>query len=869
MTGVVANAANYGINVAGVEVNNNNCSYITGNDIKSGYGVYDENSNTLTLYNIKIVRTTSGDYALHNRSCDNLTVKFVGTCNLSSTAARAIRFDAGGSLVATSGSMVNVTGSNDGAIYVRNENTLTVKGPGTFIIKSTSKKGAIQANLSGSTSSGSPMETVEFRSDANAVIESPESPLYDIYYVDFHAGCNVILKATNNSSYPVVRNVKNMSFYSNSNGKPAILAPYGAYFSPSAKSIVTSSGNTIYSQDIYISSHYVAIINSDNFPDANFRSALLSLYPNGYITSSDVDSSTSLDVSNKAISNLTGIEIFSKLTYLNCSGNNISQLNVQTLTALKNLNASSNQLTSMTLPSSIETLNLSNNKKFTTFSMVNKSALKSLDLSNCSGVKTVSVYNNTAMTSLNVYNCTALTTLNCYNCALNSLNVANCSAMTSLDCHSNQLTSLGTLPTSLQTIDCSSNKLSGTFSVTGRSALKSLKVSDNPSITRLDCYNNSLTTLGVSGCSAITYLDCHGNQLIALGVPSSVQTLNCANNKFSGYFTLNYYSALKSLDVSSNPSITGLWCNNNALTSLNISGCTAITTLICSNNQLTALNYLPMTLQTLDCSSNKFSDAFQITGRSSLKSLNISSNPNLTSLTCCHNGLTSLNVGGCSALTTIDCTYCQLTSLDISTLSNLTELLCYDNKLTSLNASNRTKLTYLRAYRNQLTSINVQGCTALKVIECDDNKITSLSFQGCNSLTFVNCWGNQIKESAMTSLINSLRTIPAGSQGKLEVIYPGQSNEGNVITSAQVMTARNKRWYPKKYDGSSWVDIFDSSAVPGDVNGDGFVTSGDVTALYSYMLNNDSSQIVNGDVDGDGHITSGDITALYTILLGQ
>lgn len=56
--------------------------------------------------------------------------------------------------------------------------------------------------------------------------------------------------------------------------------------------------------------------------------------------------------------------------------------------------------------------------------------------------------------------------------------------------------------------------------------------------------------------------------------------------------------------------------------------------------------------------------------------------------------------------------------------------------------------------------------------------------------------------------------------------------------------------------------------IPGDVNGDGVVTSADVTALYSVLLSGDYSQAVNGDQDGDGVITSSDITAVYNILLG-
>ena len=57
--------------------------------------------------------------------------------------------------------------------------------------------------------------------------------------------------------------------------------------------------------------------------------------------------------------------------------------------------------------------------------------------------------------------------------------------------------------------------------------------------------------------------------------------------------------------------------------------------------------------------------------------------------------------------------------------------------------------------------------------------------------------------------------------------------------------------------------------VPGDVNGDGTVTSADITVLYNYLLNNDSSAIVNGDQDGDGNITAADITAIYNIILGN
>ncbi len=60
-----------------------------------------------------------------------------------------------------------------------------------------------------------------------------------------------------------------------------------------------------------------------------------------------------------------------------------------------------------------------------------------------------------------------------------------------------------------------------------------------------------------------------------------------------------------------------------------------------------------------------------------------------------------------------------------------------------------------------------------------------------------------------------------------------------------------------------------SPVVPGDVDGDGVVTSGDITLLYNILLNNDYTSVVNADQNGDGDITAADITAIYNILLGS
>lgn len=60
----------------------------------------------------------------------------------------------------------------------------------------------------------------------------------------------------------------------------------------------------------------------------------------------------------------------------------------------------------------------------------------------------------------------------------------------------------------------------------------------------------------------------------------------------------------------------------------------------------------------------------------------------------------------------------------------------------------------------------------------------------------------------------------------------------------------------------------DNPSIVGDVNGDGVVTTTDVTALYNYILFGDDSALVNGDQNGDNVITTGDVTVVYQILLG-
>ena len=74
---------------------------------------------------------------------------------------------------------------------------------------------------------------------------------------------------------------------------------------------------------------------------------------------------------------------------------------------------------------------------------------------------------------------------------------------------------------------------------------------------------------------------------------------------------------------------------------------------------------------------------------------------------------------------------------------------------------------------------------------------------------------------------------------------------------------------PKSSNWSNQIMVTTLGGLVGDVDGDGEVTSYDVTLLYNFILNGDSSGIVNGDQDGDGEITSYDVTVVYNVLLGS
>ena len=113
-------------------------------------------------------------------------------------------------------------------------------------------------------------------------------------------------------------------------------------------------------------------INNANFPDSNFVSSLKEMYPSytkdNLLTIDEIAKITSMDLSMMGIKDLTGIEHFTQLSFLNLEVNNLVNVDLSKNNKLTTLEISNNQLlTSLKLPKSIVNVYMNFNTQLTNF----------------------------------------------------------------------------------------------------------------------------------------------------------------------------------------------------------------------------------------------------------------------------------------------------------------------------------------------------------------------------------------------------------------------------------------------------------------------------------------------------------------------
>lgn len=169
-----------------------------------------------------------------------------------------------------------------------------------------------------------------------------------------------------------------------------------------------------------------------NIPDANFKSALvgnssINTNSDGEIQLSEATAYTgALDISNMAISDLTGLEAFNSITNITCRDNNISSLDLSSNTALTFADFTNNNISSISLNSGLKSISLENN------------LLTSLDISNALELNEMYCMNN-LITNIIVPQTSNFWTLACDNNDLTELDLTGCPSLYIVSCSGNNL----------------------------------------------------------------------------------------------------------------------------------------------------------------------------------------------------------------------------------------------------------------------------------------------------------------------------------------------------------------------------------------------------------------------------------------------
>ena len=302
-------------------------------------------------------------------------------------------------------------------------------------------------------------------------------------------------------------------------------------------------------------------INKDNFPDDNFREYVKTKFDtdkNGILSQAELDAVTGIDVEDKEITTLQGIEYFTGLMGLDCSKNQLTNLNLSKNTKLSYIYCEKNQL---------ESLDLSHNKDLGVI-ICRQNKLKTLDLTYNIELRRLLCSIN-QLTNLDLSTNSKLTEIDCASNKLKTLDLANKTNLEELYCHQNQLTTLDlTNSTKLKTLDCRYNQLT------------TLDLTNKTNLEKLYCDGNQLTTLDLTNKTNLETLHCRDNQLKTLDPSKNpkLKKINCEINKLS------------ELDLSHNTNLETLDCSDNQLKTLNLDTNTKLSHLYCHSNQLAALD---------------------------------------------------------------------------------------------------------------------------------------------------------------------------------------------------------------------------------------------------------------------------------------
>ena len=393
-------------------------------------------------------------------------------------------------------------------------------------------------------------------------------------------------------------------------------------------------------------------IDADHFSDGTFRNYVSSRFDrytgegnyqqgaDGQLSKYEIETvATAIDLKNTTVASLDGLQYFTALDFLDCSGcTSITSLNVSGFTALRQL-------------------------------VCHDGALSELNVEGCEGLQTLDCWNNASLTTLNLTGLSALYHLDCSDCGLTSLTVSGCTALSDADIHDNALTSVNMSDSPLILAVCVPDN-------------KKVRFRDNNSET--DAFmqfgdRSSGACLTLDYGTAIPPLD--GLEIAPVPIDSAHFPDDTFRNVVKGFDRYQANGAVGADDS---------LCEKDAVEARFIS----LNTFDSAAGKVTGMGIALLDgiqhlkwLEDLDCNYNELT-ALDLSGMSHLKTLY-----------CAHNQLETVNLSGCSSLESIHANANKFKTLDISECAPKLLGICVPNAVEVWQDDDGTFYTGYNGYR--------------------------------------------------------------------------------------------------------------------------------------------------------------------------
>ncbi|MDN3491890.1 T9SS type A sorting domain-containing protein [Winogradskyella bathintestinalis] len=438
-------------------------------------------------------------------------------------------------------------------------------------------------------------------------------------------------------------------------------------------------------------------------PDDNLEARLINLgvdrsgNMDNLITLSEALNTTFLDLNGLGINNPTGLESFKNLTGLNLGENNLSFIDVSTMSRLIYLDVYNNNLTDLDLDNNPEVSEL----------YIGQNNITDLDVSQLN-LRDFFIHDN-PIQSVDLANSTSLERFYAYDCNLISVDVSNSENLIVLSLDRNNLSSL--------------NLANGNNAI-----LNEFYVHDNPNLFCIQvdnieqAYSKRAEELWGKDDQALYETDCNN--------PSS-GFVNVPDNSFEqGLINLGIdRSGIMDDKITVSEALNTTFLELDELGISNPQGLEAF-------KYLTGLRLFDNNLSFLDLSTMTNLDYIDVYGNN-LTELDLSNNPNMAALYIGDNNIESIDVSALN-LREFAFEYNSINTVDLANSTNLEYLQAAFNNLTELDLSNNPNLDRLFVEGNALTILDIKNGNTNGISEYNSVNNTGLFCVQVDDVNFAN-----------------------------------------------------------------------------------------------------------------------------------